>query len=218
MRKFIRKSTILILFALFSLPLQAQKKGFHQGYIINSEGETIDGWVKDRSDGTFIKLYSRIHFIPDNSRGKRKYSPADILAYGYNNQHFESMPLREESDFFQFRYYLDESNDWVFLRIVSRNRDLTYYHWEWIDGESNYLDYTPLFYRAGSSEMVRVTQGILGLKRNRLMEYFQNCPDLVRAIETKKLRETHEVFDFYIDHCQGGSGAIVGSTSLRFSK
>lgn len=213
----IRKFLPLVLLAIMIQPAQAQKKGYSYGYVIKLEGDTIAGQIQDRSSGTFPKLYSRIHFIPDNSRGKRKYGPEAILGYGYNNQHFESMPLREESDFFQFRYYLDDDN-WIFLKKVAQKRDLTYYHWEWIDGESSYIDYTPLFYRDGSREMVRVTQGILGLKRNRLMEYFKDCPDLVYAIEQKVLSDPYDVFDYYINRCKGGSGDIFGTTARPFIK
>ena len=159
---------LLILIAFMFIPTHAQKKEYSQGYIINSEGETVEGWVKDRSSGPFLDLYTRIRFKPDNAIFKRKYSPGEILGYGINNQHFESVPLIEESAFFKFKYCLHEGNDRVFLRVISRNADLTYYHWEYVDSESNYLDYIPLFYRSGSNEMVRVTQGILGLKRNRL--------------------------------------------------
>jgi hypothetical protein len=201
MQKHLRGSLLLILFALLSLSTHAQKKGYTQGYIVNNEGETIEGWVKDRSTGTFIELYKRIRFQADKTRGSRKYGPDQILGYGYNDLHFESMPLLEESSFFQFRYYLDDSYDRVFLKIILWNKDLTYYHLEWIESESNYLDYTPLFHRAGSSEMVRVTQGVLGLKKKRLSEYFWDCPALVQAIEKKQLINTHEVFNFYIDRC-----------------
>jgi hypothetical protein len=190
-----------ILLTVLSLPTHAQKKDYSHGYIINYEGETVEGWVKDRSSGTFISLYSRIRFKPDNARLKRKYGPDEILSYGFNDQHFESMPLREESAFFNYRYYLNEGYEMAFLRVISRKKDLTYYHWEYIDGESNYLDYTPLFHRDGFNEMVRVTQGILGLKRNKLIDYFWDCPELVKSLEKKELKEIHEVFNFYIDRC-----------------
>ena len=49
--------------------------------------------------------------------------------------------------------------------------------------------------------MVRVTQGILGLKRKRLVEYFWDCPTLVQAIEKKKLNKIDEVYDFYLESC-----------------
>ena len=199
----LKKYILLILVSLMIIPAHAQKKGYSKGYIINSEGETVEGWVKDRSNGPFIDLYTRIRFKPDNAVIRRKYSPDEILGYGLNDQYFESMPLAEESAFFKIRYYLDDRNDRVFLKVISWEGDLTYYHWEYMDDESNYVDYIPLFYRTGSDEMVRVTQGILGLKRNRLIEYFQDCPAMVQAIENKDLNEIDEVYDFYIGHCGG---------------
>ncbi len=201
MHRHIRRYILWILFAFILIPLQAQKKGYSQGYIINSEGETIKGQVKDRSSGTFFELYKRIRFKANNTSFKRKYSPDEILGYGINDQHFESVPLYEETAFFKFRYYIDESYDRVFLKVISWNDDLTYFHWEYVDSESNYLDYTPLFYRSGSNEMVRVTQGVLGLKRKRLAEYFWDCPTLVQAIERKKLNKIDEVYDFYVNNC-----------------
>ena len=183
------------------MPSHAQKKGYSQGYIINSEGDIVEGLVKDRSSGTFFELYKRIRFRPDNSLLKRKYSPDEILGYGLNDQHFESVPLFEETAFFKFRYYIHEDYDRVFLKVISMNADLTYFHWEYVDSDSNYLDHTPLFYREGSDEMVRVTQGIRGLKRKRLMEYFWDCPKLVQALEKKELNEIDEVYNFYLDHC-----------------
>jgi hypothetical protein len=199
----LRRCILLILISLVIIPVHAQKKGYSKGYIINSEGETVEGWVKDRSSGPFIDLYARIRFKPDDAVFRRKYSPDEILGYGLNNQHFESVPLAEESAFFRFRYYLDDRNDRVFLKVISWNGDLTYFHWEYMDDESNYVDYIPLFYRTGSDEMVRVTQGILGLKRNRLIEYFRDCPELVQAIENKELNEIDEVYNFYIERCSG---------------
>ena len=201
MQKHIRRYILFILFAFTIIPSHAQKKDYSQGYIINLEGETIEGQVKDRSSGTFFELYKRIRFKPDNAPFKRKYSPDEILGYGINDQHFESVPLYEETAFFKFRYYVHEDYDRVFLKVISMNDDLTYFHWEYVDSESNYLDYTPLFYRNGSDEMVRVTQGIRGLKRKRLIEYFWDCPMLVRAIEKKELNEIDEVYNFYLDHC-----------------
>ncbi|MFO7671027.1 MAG: hypothetical protein R6W31_15325 [Bacteroidales bacterium] len=198
-----KRHILLILLASLIIPAHAQRKGFTQGYITNQEGETIRGWVKDRSSGTFIDLYTQIRFIPDHARGTRKYGPDEILGYGMNNQHFESMPLAEESSFFNFRYDLNEGNERVFLKVISRTNDLTYYHWEYVDGESNYLDYTPLFHRTGSGEMVRVIQGILGLKRNKLAAYFADCPELVQALEKKELNEIYDVFNFYTERCSG---------------
>lgn len=195
---------LLILFSLVIVQARAQKKGYTPGYMINMDGETVTGQVKDRSEGTFMDLYKKIRFKPDVGGWRRKYGPDEILGYGYADQHFETVPLREEAAFLQIRYYLHENGDRVFLKVISSDRDLTYFQWEYADDESSYLDYIPLFYRFGSGEMVRVTQGILGLKRKRLAEYFRDCPDLVRAIENKDLNEIDEVYYFYLQNCSGG--------------
>jgi len=104
---------LLFLFAFMIIPAYAQNKGYSKGYIINSERETVVGWVKDRSSGIYIDLYTRIRFKYDNAVFRKKYSPAEILGYGLNNQHFETVPLAVESAFFKFRHYLDERNDRV---------------------------------------------------------------------------------------------------------
>ena len=195
---------LLILFSFVIVQARAQKKGYTPGYMINMDGETVTGQVKDRSEGTFMDLYKKIRFKPDDRGRRRKYGPDEILGYGYADQHFETVPLREESAFLQIRYYLDENGDRVFLKVISSDRDLTYFQWEYVDDESSYLNYIPLFYRDGSGEMVRVTQGILGLKRKRLSEYFRDCPELVRAIENRDLNEIDEVYYFYLENCSDG--------------
>lgn len=196
-----RRHLLLILFAFVITSIHAQKKDYSRGYILAPEGDTLEGWVKDRSSGTFMELYSRIRFKPDEARGKRKYGPDDILAYSVNGQLYESVPVMEENVFFKFTYPVGEGIERVFLKVITRAEGLTYYHWEYVDGDSNYLDYIPMFYREGYHEMVRVTQGILGLKRNKLASYFSDCPDLVHAIHSKQLDEIYEVCDFYLCHC-----------------
>lgn len=193
---------LVLLFAFLALSLHAQKKGYTQGYIVTTEGDTVSGWVKDRSSGTFLELYSRIRFKHEDALFRKRYSPGEILAYACSHGVYEAVPLREESTFMKFRYYVDESNPRLFLRVISKSERLTYYHWEYIDGESNYLDYIPLFYRNGSAEMVRVTQGVLGLKRKRLVEYFGDCQVLVEAIQEKTLTDITEVYHFYLSQCQ----------------
>jgi hypothetical protein len=194
-----------ILVAIICMPLHAQKKGYSPGYLVMPGGDTIRGLVKDRSVGTFTELYSRIRFKSEESLLRKRYSPDQIQGYACSDRIYASVPLREEASFFRFSYPLDEGNEKVFLRVMATNEALSYFHWEYMDEESNYLDHIPLFYRQGTDHMVRVTQGILGLKRKRLMEYFQDCLELVEAIEEKQVNEIFEVYDFYSDKCAGSS-------------
>lgn len=200
MQKHHRSLLILILLAFAITSAQAQKKDYFQGYIIDQDGQLIEGWVKDRTSGTFPRLYARIHFKAQKG-DKRKYGPDDILAYSIDGQLYESARVAEAAEFFRFSYPVNEGNDAVFLKLVAREADLTYYHWEYIDGESSYIDFIPLFYRDGFNEMVRVTQGLLGLKRNKLAAYFSDCPDLANYILAKQLNDTYEVFEYYLDRC-----------------
>jgi hypothetical protein len=196
-----KESLLLILMLLTFIPLHAKKKDYSPGYIITLEGDTLDGYIKDRSSGTFTELYARIRFKDGKTPFRKKYGPDQIRGYKCNDQIYESVPVFEESEFFTFNYFVDKSHKPVFLRVMAKTAELSYYHWEYTDDESNYLDYIPLFYLDGSDQMVRVTQGLLGLKRKRLIQYFQGCYELQQAIYSKQLKEIHEVYDFYVMHC-----------------
>lgn len=192
----------IVFFSFLFFVLSAQKKGYEPGYIITLEGDTLSGHVKDRSPEPFTELYTRIRFIPEGRRSRDKYGPWEILGYGVRERIYEAVPLREESAFFKLRYSTDAAGPMTFLRLIRRDGPLTYYHKEFIYDDNSYLEYFPLFYREGEREMVRVTQGILGLKRERLMEYFEDCEVLVEALANKEvLKEADEVYDFYLDNC-----------------
>jgi hypothetical protein len=60
----------------------------------------------------------------------------------------------------------------------------------------------PLIRKNGADEMVRVTQGILGLKRKRLAEYFADCPKLVSVIKSKTINSAEYLISFYELNCK----------------
>ena len=49
---------------------------------------------------------------------------------------------------------------------------------------------------------IRVTQGLFGLRKNRLREYFGDCPILIEKIETGELRAPLEIAAFYNQNCK----------------
>lgn len=190
--------TLVLLLGFWSVP--AQKRGYIPGYIITVESDTIYGSVKDRDPEPFVSIYNRIRFRENGRRGKTKLGPDQIAGYGIGDRHYESVSLREYSEFFKFRYYLEPGAPKVFLRLIRRDGPLTYYHCEFVD-DDDYPDEFPLIHREGSWEMVRVTQGIFGLKRKRLAEYFRDCPALVAAVESKAHTHPMEVYEFYLENC-----------------
>jgi hypothetical protein len=191
------------LLVLASLSLSAQKTHFEPGYIITKAGDTLYGQVKDRSPEPFVEIYQRIRFIPEGRKGRKKYGPDDILGYGVGGRHYAAAPLREESAFFKFRYYSTPEDPPVFLRVVAREGPLTYYLMEFVHDDNNYVDDFPLLHLQGRAELVRATQGIFGLKRERLKAYFKDCPQLLSALEGKDLTNPQEVYDFYLERCRG---------------
>ena len=106
-------------------PVHSQKKGYEPGYIITIQGDTLTGQVKDRSAEPFVELYSRIRFVSEGQRSRKKYEPWEILGYGAGGRDYVSVPFREETAFFKFRYYL-EGPEKVFLRVIRRDGPLTY--------------------------------------------------------------------------------------------
>ena len=191
---------LLFILGVLTASVHAQKKGYSRGFMITLQGDTLQGFIKDRSSGPFMELYAKIRFKSKKPRRKRRFGPDDIQGYGYHDQYFESVPLQEEASFFKFKYETNDNSERVFLKVIEKNQYLTYYHWEYVHDDNSYLDYVPLFYLHEKNEMARVTQGILGLKRKRLAAYFEDCPELVRGIKKKELNTALEVFKFYSDH------------------
>lgn len=58
----------LILYVFIFVPLHAQKKSYSRGWIITLEGDTLEGWMKYRSTGTFPERYSPIRFKGDSKK------------------------------------------------------------------------------------------------------------------------------------------------------
>jgi len=196
-----RDCAIVIVFFLLVATNSFAKKGFSEGYIITQDGDTLHGIVKDRDSEPFVSIYQKIRFVEKGKRGRKKYRASQIAGYKCGNREYRSVRLRETSEFFKFRYYTDRSGELIFLRLIKDAGDLIYYEYEFMYDDNNFVDSFPLFHIPGSNEMVRVTQGILGLKKKRLSEYFSDCKELVDAVNADKLESADDVFEFYLENC-----------------
>jgi hypothetical protein len=83
-----------------------------------------------------------------------------------------------------------------FLKVVYKGY-LTWYQLEVMDQDSFTVDTVDLFKRQSEPFMVRVTQGVLGLKRKNLEKYFQDYPDLAGRIARAELRDPLEIARVY---------------------
>jgi hypothetical protein len=140
------------------------QKDYEEGYVVNMSKDTLYGKIKDSKPEPFAVLYKKIRFKEEGALFTKRYTPDQIKGYKAGIRVYESVALEMESRLFRTRYLISPSSPKFFLKVVHSGK-LSYYHWEYLDSESQTIDYIPLFHIAGRNEMVRVTQGILGLKR-----------------------------------------------------
>ena len=170
---------------------------YQPGYIITKNNDTLYGEVADRSYGAFATIYKRVRFKDGGFIAKR-FSPYDINGYMVDGAVFASMWLDVERVLLKETYVSQaKQGRKVFLKVISNNQALHYYQLEQVDGDNGFVDYIPLFKKYNSNELVRVTQGILGLKKKRLTEYFSDCPELVEKITNDELKTPIEILNFY---------------------
>jgi hypothetical protein len=199
---YLRTIQLLIVFFLISLNLFAQRD-YEEGYIVTPTNDTLFGKIRDRETGAFPRILKKIRFKEDNSRFRKKYTASQIMGYKTGNRVYESIGIKPESIFFRTRYLLTDTYKKEFVRVMHKGK-LNYYHWEYADSESNTLEYFPLFHIEGRAEMVRATQGLLGLKKKALSEYFSGCPALVQRINEREIRTPEDVIEFFGKNCGDG--------------
>lgn len=192
----IRQFKPCILILLFILPYSiVAQKHFEEGFIVLNNQDTIYGLVKDRQPHPFGRLYKKIKF-----KGKKegsKYGPSQIKAYRKGQHTFESIWINETGHFLTQNYNsVPNSGNRQFLKVIEKGY-LTYYQLEFEDGDSDYIDAIDLFKKRDGDALIRVTQGIFGLRRKSLIRFFSDCPSLVKKIEAKEFKHPIEVSNYY---------------------
>lgn len=181
----------------FGLPFESTAQDdYQQGYVVTIANDTLYGMVRDRKSGAFSKLYKKIKF--KGKKGKSKYAPKEIISYKIGAATFESMPLISAGHFFDSEYEVSPRGDFHFLKIVEKGY-LSYYLLEYEDSDSGYVDSTAFFKKENDDILVRVNQGIFGLKRKKLAAFLSECPELAQRIRTKQIKDALEIVHFYND-------------------
>ena len=187
-------SLILLVCLMFSISTRAQKD-YEQGYIITNSKDTLVGFVKDRKQPPFGKLYKKVYF--KNKHKKKKFSPNQIIEYKQGNNEYESVWIDISSHLINEKYTsIPDQGEKEFLKVIERGY-LTYYQREFEYADNDYIDQISLFKREDDNYLVRVTQGIFGLKKESLASYFNDCPDLVNKIKNEEIKTPNEIVKFY---------------------
>jgi hypothetical protein len=175
-------------------------ENYKDGYVVLLNGDTLTGKVMDRDESTFGGLLRKIKFRPEKG-WRKKYKPAEIRAYKRGDELFRTIWLSNENQFLKQYYYSEPGRgEQVFVKVIYSG-SLDVYHQEWTDEDNSNIEFLPLIKKPGTTQLVRATQGIFGLKRKRLAEYFFECPALSTAILDKEISTVEELIQRYEQAC-----------------
>ncbi len=173
-------------------------------YIVLNNGDTLYANVSYRDeDGFSQEFYKKIRLTTVDGK-RKKYHRRTVSAFSVNSVNYESFWLNQSTQKIMLvnpKYDIDpENGEQHFLKVMSKGK-LSHYELEWVDQENSFLLSMALLKREKDSYFIRADQGVLGLKRKALRNYFDNCPKLIERIDLKQLNEVWQVVDFYNSHC-----------------
>lgn len=179
----------------FGLPFESvAQDDYQEGYVVTNANDTLYGYVRDRKTGAFGKLYKKIRIR--QKRRKSRYAPNKIISYKIGDATFETMQLISTGRFFEEEYEVSSEGDFQFLRVIEKGY-LCYYYMEYEDADSGYIDTVAFFKKRDGTVLVRVNQGIFGLKRKKVAAFLSDCPELSEKILTKQVKRPLEIVQSY---------------------
>lgn len=190
---------LIPLFCLLLINTCNAQNEFQKGFLVALNGDTIQGLVKDRKEDMFPKLYEKIRFKQSDKKVTSKYHASEIKAYSVNGQLYESANESALEDGLLGRLQPENTQDnSIFLKVITKG-PASHYQLEWVEQESGVIETIDYLKKTNSPIFIRSTQGIFGLKKRRITEYFNDCPILQSKIESKELVTSQEVVNFYND-------------------
>jgi len=188
--------SIFVFFTSFSGTLFAQSNDWLPGYVVTNQGDTLYGQVRDRDTGPFGGLYDKIRLKADRG-GKRRYSPRQISSYQRGNARFVTLRIVSRTNFFKTETWVtDEGGEPRFYQVIAEG-PLTLYHQEYTDDDNSMILDIPFFKREDNPRLVRATQGLFGLKKKLLADFFSDRPELVDQIQSGALTTPMQVWEAY---------------------
>jgi hypothetical protein len=193
--------SVFFIMSIFCLAhVSLAQRHYEPGFVVLTSGDTLYGKIKDRRPAPFGEIYRQIRFR-NGGIFPRKFSPREILQYQAGDRQYESLWISNDFSFFSKRLVsVSGRGRRQFLRVLVKG-PLSLYTLENFDPESGFFDDIPYLKREDKREFVRATQGVFGLKRKLLAEYFDDCPALQKALEEKEVRSVFEVVDLYQRQC-----------------
>ncbi len=179
------------------------QQAYFPGYIVTVEGDTLNGLISDRKPPPFGEIYNKIRF--KDQRGKKKrFKLSEIVSYKVGDNLFESVWVKRINsglNIFDERYLFDDrTGEKVFLKVSTRG-ELSVYRWEFQEQGEDFIDYATYFKKMSDDFMIRATQGLFGLKKKKLVPYFNDCASLQSRIQADEFKYAEPIADYYNAEC-----------------
>ena len=180
----------------------AQRR-YEKGFVVLNSGDTLQGKVRDGASFFGTALNTRLKYKQGWWFAK-KYYARELLGYQVGQEKYETIWYSTPPTLFSSTLIvIPGTGQAEFFRVLEKGA-LTLYTLNQRSADTDYFDYIPYLKKENSREMVRATQGIFGLKKKLLAEYFEDCPKLSEAITEKKLDSVFDVIEYYNKYCQPG--------------
>ncbi|MGY6562627.1 MAG: hypothetical protein ACXITV_11020 [Luteibaculaceae bacterium] len=174
-------------------------------YLVLVSNDTLFGQVEHiNTRGVSPKYLKKIQVKPENGRRKR-ISRKSILAFKSDGEEFERFYLAQNSGRVQLVnliYKIDtKRGEQFFLKVMNRHEALNHYQMQWWEQGSSTQLSMDLFKKSSDNFLIRANQGLLGLNKRALTNYFSDCKPLQSAIQEDSLKTARAVFNFYTVNC-----------------
>jgi hypothetical protein len=182
--------------ALLSTKVIAQR-GFEPGYIVLHRGDTLSGLVKDRSREHLVtgkRIYLR------HTNGKRaRFKLGMVKSYKIGTRDYQVVRLyRKNALPLQEYYWLNHPQaKFMALQVAYTSPQFTHFWLEQTDFDSRTIDYVDLVWLHQERYMIRATQGLLGLKKNALRDYFSHYPEVTDGISSGQIKRMRDLYPFF---------------------
>ena len=217
--KLINKVTFSFLFFISSWQYASCQKDFLNGYIINLNGDTVNGFIKYKNT---VNNPNEVTFINKLSKEQQTFSPKEIKAYSVKDEFFESANVSTEvgqSDTKEINFdtSLKLTRINVFLQtIIHGNKSLYYYHGKH-QNEHFYIKKDSVFelliYKKYYSKIDDITTEKENKKYiNQLYNYLEDCSTIVTKLNNTEYYKSdlEKLFIYYYNEMKTVLTHIAG--------
>lgn len=169
-------------------------------YVITNNNDTIYGKITDRKDGFMPVLLKKIRLKQKGVFFKKRFSPNKIRAYKTQNGNFITMNISSKVKHLKLEYFNNPYEEKQFVKLLS-DGPLKHLRTEHVDQDNHSIETIDYLKLKSSNKLVRTHQGLFGLKRKSLINYFNDCILLKEAIKNKQVNTIVEIIAFYNKSC-----------------